>query len=549
MVDILTQKQFSLSEPEWVSLESKLTDGLDLLGLRLPVQYIGNILLSGITTISPTARYLSIRAWMIYEYAQLRLPDRLSELKKFAARVEAALVIGNLLTDPQTVGLIGSDKGGKLVTLPKDTFPLERLVTSAIAFSIYTNPSNQVGITDSHKNQVPGLTRERGVPLVNCINEIVADSRFVQMLRQNPDLDSADRDVLLEFGELLKIDKIPDNERELLIQAIIPEDPLTLNGVRENYRVATYALLLELARRRKRLPTEKDLFSLASESTPEVGELLYSILDGWLLYSIRDLLSVVHEAALGIILDTLQNLSQNRPVAEDAVLATILAQEDDITAPLKRVGVLRNSESWKNIRFNKLEQRVGELTADAVQRAGIRRWSNDLSEVLLFEKVLKNPINAVGLLPIAWLMVERRLATNDFSLTPWSQLISYKGWARLGINEVVLPAIQEWRHTNPLLPELIPKLLQKSIEQHIRIAWTRLAVDPRRNVSLLFREDNMLHYHQNFKPGRSASRIVQAIGWLKQLKLIDQNGLTGDGEMVLSTAYRVLSKTGIVEEQ
>lgn len=534
--------------PDWV-LAKEPTEGLDLLGLRLPVQYIGNILLSGITTISPTVRYLSIRAWMIHEYAQLRLPDRLSELRKFAARMEAALVIGNLLNDPQVVGLIGSTRGEELAALQQDTLPLEKLVKSAIAFSVYLNPSDQVGITYSQDNQVPGLTRERGVPLVNFIDELVADNRLVQMLRKRPDLDSADRDVLLEFGKLLKIDKIPAKERELLIKALIPEEPLIINGVREHYRVATYALLLELARCLRRLPTEKDMFSLANEVKPDVDDLLYVILDGWQIYSLRDLLAVVHEAALYIILDTLQNLSSNRPVAEDVVLAKILSQEDDISAPLNRIGLLGNSERWVNFRFNELEQRFQEITSDAVQRAGIRRWNNNLSEVSLYEQALNNPINAIGLLPIAWMMVERRLAIKDFSLTPWSQLISYKGWARLGINEVILPAIQEWRKTNPLLPELIAKLLRKSIEQHIRIAWSRLAADPSRNVSMLFREDNLLHFHQNFKPGRSASRIEQAIGWLKQLKLIDQNGLTGDGELVLSTAYRALSKTDVIEEQ
>ena len=38
--------------PDWVSFEAEKTEGLDLLGLRAPVQRIGNDLFDGITTVS-----------------------------------------------------------------------------------------------------------------------------------------------------------------------------------------------------------------------------------------------------------------------------------------------------------------------------------------------------------------------------------------------------------------------------------------------------------------------------------------------------------------
>lgn len=45
--------------PDWVSFEADEIEGLDLLGLRAPVQAIGNELFNGVTTVTPKLRYLS----------------------------------------------------------------------------------------------------------------------------------------------------------------------------------------------------------------------------------------------------------------------------------------------------------------------------------------------------------------------------------------------------------------------------------------------------------------------------------------------------------
>ncbi len=536
-----------ISTPQWAAMENKQTDGLDLLGLRLPVQYIGNILLNGITTISPTIRYLSIRSWIIHEYAQQQLPDRLSELKNFAARIEAALVIGNLLVDSSTMGMIGSTRAEELIDSPQELLPLEKLVKSAIAYSVYTNPSDQMGITVSNGNLVPTITEERGLPLVNCIKELVGDCQFFTELRQKPKISSISRESLAEFGNLLKIDRIPDTERELLIKAVIPEDLLMLEKRWELNRIATYALILELALNNRNIPSEKDLFLLATHPKPDINPLLNPILNGWLIYTIRDLLSITHEAAMKVVLDYLESLSQNHPIEEGALFAAILRDEEDISAPLKKIGLIRNDESWADLRFNELEKRLTNITNTPLEREGLCRWDNDFLGVKLSENIMSNSFDAIALLPVVWLVVEHRVIIEKVSLSQWSSMIQYKGLARLGISEVIKPAIEEWRNKNPLLPELTISLLQRSVEQHIRIAWSRLATDPRKNVSLLYRDGNMLQYLQDFQPGQSASRLKQALGWMIQLKLINEHGITTDGETILKGAYGVLNRYGFKE--
>ena len=89
--------------PSWIESGAKLIRGLDLLGLRLSAQVVGNSLLNGVTTITPSVRYLSFRAWITHVYIQQGMPDELRAFRDFASRVEAALGLGNLLVDPLTL--------------------------------------------------------------------------------------------------------------------------------------------------------------------------------------------------------------------------------------------------------------------------------------------------------------------------------------------------------------------------------------------------------------------------------------------------------------
>lgn len=93
--------------PEWVSFDAVKTTGLDLLGLRAPVQQISNELFNGVTTITPKLRYLSVITWILWRYSQARLPDKKSTFMEFAAAQEAVIVMANRLHDRTTTNLVG----------------------------------------------------------------------------------------------------------------------------------------------------------------------------------------------------------------------------------------------------------------------------------------------------------------------------------------------------------------------------------------------------------------------------------------------------------
>src|ERR1700739_243269 len=101
----------TIEAPEWVDSGSECTGGVDLLGLRIPVQTIGGTLFDGVTTVSPSIRYIGFRAWLIHRYAESRRPDSWQAFTDFAGYAESALVLGNLSRKRNIYGLIGADEG------------------------------------------------------------------------------------------------------------------------------------------------------------------------------------------------------------------------------------------------------------------------------------------------------------------------------------------------------------------------------------------------------------------------------------------------------
>ena len=87
------------------------------------------------------------------------------------------------------------------------------------------------------------------------------------------------------------------------------------------------------------------------------------------------------------------------------------------------------------------------------------------------------------------------------------------------------------------------ELLQRTVDQHLRIAWTRLRFEGSgKDVAVISSDGRRWSYRKPFYPGRSASRIDQAISWLKQLGLCDDTGLTEDGQGYRQRNLEVLER-------
>jgi hypothetical protein len=530
----------SRPEPSWVDSGAAVNNGLDLLGLRLPVQSIGNKLINGVTTITPLVRYLSFRAWIIHVYVQARMPNRWKSFREFASRVEAAIALGNMMVNPTVVNIIGADEARELVNSDADPLPLKALVKQ-LAVNIYGNPFEQLGLKNPDKTEVPGLSKERGFLLAQQVHEQFMRCPLGRELAKGAPLDYAERAELDEFGVLASVTDIPDAERDLLVSAILPERP----SDKERPRLATYATLLFLADRVGRVPNEKDLFAAALSPAGAVPEELHPVLDGWVKYCVRDLVAAAHEAVLRAVIDVLEDL-QPEPgasVLAGDVIRNLVGRVGEHSETLSDLGIITPGESPLDLSFRQVFERVEKLTAEGLsEHHGLNSWQGRLHEVATYGTALSSDAGAAAVLPVAWALAVRRAEAGVSGDLEDFQLLSLQGWARVGLREVIIPSVQTFLREDRLYGRVMADLARRTVEQHLRISWTRMAADPRRDVAVLTSDGERWSYRKFFNAGRTASRIHQAAGWLRQLGLVNERGLTTDGRASLARSLETLNR-------
>jgi hypothetical protein len=527
--------------PEWIENGATPTGGLDLLGLRLPVQTIGLSLLNGVTTVTPSIRYIAIRAWLIHRYSQAELPDSANEFTKRSSNVECALVLGNLLQDRSMTGLIGFNEALERLNAGAGSLGLGPLVKTP-ASNIYAGASDQLLVSWSREDGMPGLGESRGLPLALAVEGSNAGSKLVRSLFQKAPLEEALTDDLKEFGAAMRIDKIPDEEREALVAAIIPMKPKPS----ELNRVATYTALLRLSKEKGALATESDLFKAACSHKRFGDSLLDQAADGWLTYCVRDLIAVSQAAVLGAVLGEL-NLGTNENqlgIEGRAIISELLSRAEEHNAPMREFGLLNSEESVKDISFGTLFARIEErLALGMTMEHGIRRWDSGLNEPFLYGMALRSGAGALSIAVVAWIVAALRVGSGVREQMGDLDGLSYQGWRRVGLKEVILPELERHLREDLPLTTVAADIAYRVVQQHLKIAWSRLQVDLTRDVSLLSTEGNKwVGRGEAFGAGRTASRIDRALGWMNQLGLVGTAGITGDGDAVLKNALSALSQ-------
>jgi hypothetical protein len=525
--------------PEWVDAQAKPIEGLDLLGLRLPVQTISGSLFNGITTITPRIRIISIRAWMIKAYSESGLPDSSDALEEFVARVETAISLAILSVDNKALYIPGATLALKVLNEPVDPVPLQKLLGQS-GFSAYTGPSDDLLVSFPRETGVPGLSKERGEPLANFFESLIQDTEFYRLLKANPYIAEVSRNVLTELGNAIRIDSIQDEELTLLLNTLIPIKPHDKATVKESSRISFYTLLLELAQRMKRLPSEDDVFIASLKAISDLPNSLSMILDGFLLYRIRDALAVLHEAALDLVCSELN--SRETASHEHDVVGTLVAEMLDIG--LQKIGLIAAGESAGELTWSEFGNRVESHIAGEVSVSGLLRWDSIIDENQIVTATVARKENCVGLLPVAWYLCRKRAEDQDYEKYPHLELLFRNGGARIGLKHVVLPELQKWDDSDPLLQDVVGWLIKRSVDQHLRIAWSRMFTEMDRDVSVLLTDGNMWMFRKVFYGGRTDSRIRVAIGWLRQLGLVGKSGITDKGMDALQRGYHALASIG-----
>lgn len=532
--------------PSWVDFAPNSVRGLDLLGLRLPVQAIGLSLLDAVTTISPRVRYLSFRTFVAdaYRTAPGPPPDSYDAFMSFAVPAETAFALGNALVEPDATNIVGIDKAHELLATESEQITFEKLVAQP-ALTLYARPAEALGLVGIRADGAPSIGREVGHPLAQRLRDTWGNTAIGQRLRRGETLISADREDLKEFGRACSIATLLDDERQLLIDAIMPEKP-DRDAVE---RVRSCALLLYLSRqgstgRSNRLLTEADLMRAARLPGQIFPAVLRPSLDGWLVYQVRDCLAVVHEAALGEVVSFLYSEGRGAGgLLASEVVGELLSDVSAFRRLWTDLGLPGTLGGLREIQVADLAKMIEEACSDDSEvLGGLRRWSRKFDEWKLIEARSGYGRGVLLLLPLAWLLSDRRAGLGVREKASLFEGLSLGGSSRVGMRQVVLPRLERLVDRNPTLDEAIGELVALTVTQHTQIALSRLAQDPRRDIALLRMEGDRWIGLRDFAPGRTASRLREAIGWLYQLELISGSGLTDEGEMILDRALGSLKE-------
>ena len=132
--------------PQWIEAGEGMGRQIDLTGMRLSAQSTEDLLLDGITTITPRPRYLTFRSWIVARYWRARQPDRWNTFIDFAGRQEAALAIGLAARDYRGTTIVGITPARNLLSRQARKVRIERL-TAQTATGNYAASSDRLALS------------------------------------------------------------------------------------------------------------------------------------------------------------------------------------------------------------------------------------------------------------------------------------------------------------------------------------------------------------------------------------------------------------------
>ena len=388
---------------------------------------------------------------------------------KFAAKAEATVAFASRIVDDPTPGVVGRDVAAGIVAQTNGSITIKRL-TKILASELYAGPSEGLGLGES-RGEVPTLTPERGVHLANSFDAVVGNEDVLTEISLDGEEQTVDRARLAQFGSRFTMARPSPGEREWLASALIPTQPRRS----EQSRIASYCLLLHLSQALGRKIEESDAYTTASQhSLAGIPEDLHPICDGWVHFVVRDLLVLVHEAAVFNALKQLCLLpTQEKRQSSQEVIAALISSNLD--SGLNGLGL--QISAGQPIRD--LCTAVAHACGPTTELRGLHRWAGALSENLLFEKQawLQSP-PGLGLLPVAWILAAHRLEPGILRRSSGAELDDLAGAYRIGSGAVMIPEVTKWRTSSMPVREVVAWLIHRSVNQHLRIAWSRLAREP-----------------------------------------------------------------------
>lgn len=248
--------------PTYTEYSSRQSQGQDHLGAESVALSIQAELLSGITSITPRARYYSFYAWTLYDFLRSGAPRKYQVFAPFLRRREAAFILANLAAG-SSMGLLGVTKGQSIWNRHRDQssvpldFPYLKAAHGGYGAN-YRAPMEDLRIIKRQDGDaIDHLVQGKGLPLAQAFEQAIAGTSYFQSYR---DAESIPPEVLIKYGQACALDAVSDPnapDRELLRTLLLPLDPKPNQGV---LRRQSLGFFLDVVRQAPEAPMDAAAF-------------------------------------------------------------------------------------------------------------------------------------------------------------------------------------------------------------------------------------------------------------------------------------------------
>jgi len=301
----------------WNQGEKDIIGGLDILGLRQIDQTIERGLVSGITTISFRARYLTLLPWAISLYYESKetadgfLEINPVELERMLARLEFIILATTIFGDKkgddgESTGMIGLDTHDESLNILFENGEVKTPEAKAGgALNTYIQPCRSFGIMDNNSAGIVILPR--GKAIFQARQKVVHQSSVTRSILDGGLLKLGDLEGSYQYFSVNGLNSIPDEER-LLREAMFSSfsetelDQTRYKKFRETTRWALTNLDNIDVTSAKQLILRNYQSLIVNNHSPEEVELQ------WFDYELHRRVHYALESMLGSFTDTLKVL-------------------------------------------------------------------------------------------------------------------------------------------------------------------------------------------------------------------------------------------------
>jgi len=496
--------------PDWTELGQD--SGLDPLGMQRPIEAIYQSLIPGISTITLRYRYYSFFPFILKHYEDnIRNPDPVV-FRAFYRRCEALYAL--ICTHGQReLGITGSDWAGEILAAqsasgvidfsqgadPEADEKLRYLKNKGGAFgAIYSTQMREMGLVvfaaKGDLNPNPVCTK-LALPLAQAFADQVGDlaPKFFEVVEKAQVTVSE-----LAAFEVMRPSKLRlgSNEHILLKDVLLGKAAGQADF--DLVRQATLKMLLESADQKGGIPDMESVKWQWFDGAADAPDSAHRVPELWALFQTCDLVRLAYETILSASLYALSAAPRNRMPLSALVEELV----DQAGVP--------ESETWEDFAS---QQSVSGNTARAYAEKMLRGAGEERVQ------------GAVCIIALLWDnasvgedLIQKALSGEDY-------FYSVRTEFRF-LNSV------EARSARDVASQLIS---DRVLKRHLWVA-SRKFRNQKAYTYHFEPEDGLLRYRSQFQTAPSSPRIEQALRFMKDISLIDENGVTSYGRAEMAAA-------------